>query len=250
MSRSNGARAASMACSMPSATASSSSPGPWPIGTPLIARIVGGDVDRDRVDVGGDALGLWPQRQRGEGEQAGAGADVGDVGEALAGDLEPVERGEAAGGGVMLAGAEGEPGVDLEGDRALGHGVAMGRGVDEEAPGADRLEPGLAHRHPIILAEMLDRRASHPRRAWPARRGRRASARRRNKRGCASRRAAPGRARRRRSPAAIAANGNRSSLSGSASASARVQWSVTRQLISCRFLGQPLVERLASRAAA
>ncbi len=71
-------------------------------------RIVGGDVDADRIDVGGDALGLRPQRQRGEGEQAGAGADVGDIGEGLARCLQPVERGEAAGGGVMLAGAEGE----------------------------------------------------------------------------------------------------------------------------------------------
>jgi len=28
--------------------------------------------------------------------------------------------------------------------------------VDEEAAGSDRFEPGLAHRHPIILAEMLN----------------------------------------------------------------------------------------------
>ena len=38
----------------------------------------------------------------------------------LARRFEPVERGEAAGGGVVLAGAEGEPGVDLEVDRAVG----------------------------------------------------------------------------------------------------------------------------------
>ncbi len=44
---------------------------------------------------------------RREGEEAGAGADVGDIGEALARLLQPVERGEAAGGGVVLAGTEG-----------------------------------------------------------------------------------------------------------------------------------------------
>jgi len=38
--------------------------------------VVAGDVDRDRIDVGRDALGLRPQRQRGESEQAGAGSYV------------------------------------------------------------------------------------------------------------------------------------------------------------------------------
>ena len=38
----------------------------------------------------------------------------------LPADLQPVERGEAAGGGVMLAGAEGEAGVDLEIDASGG----------------------------------------------------------------------------------------------------------------------------------
>ena len=114
MIRSNGARAVSSGESMPSATPSSSSPAPWPSVTSIDRGIVAGDVDRDRVDVGGDAPRLGPQRQRGEGEQAGAGADVGDVGEALAVALEAVERREAARGGRMLAGAEGEAGVDLE----------------------------------------------------------------------------------------------------------------------------------------
>jgi len=81
---------------------------------PVDRRIVARDVDRLGVDVGGDAARLRPQRQRGEGEQAGAGADVGDIGEALTIALELVERFEAARGGRMLAGAEGEAGVDLE----------------------------------------------------------------------------------------------------------------------------------------
>ena len=84
MIRSNGARAVSSGESMPSATASSSSPGAVAELHAVDRRIVARDVDRDRVDVGGDAFRLGPQRQRGEGEQAGAGADVGDVGEARA----------------------------------------------------------------------------------------------------------------------------------------------------------------------
>ena len=55
----------------------------------------------------------------------------------------------------MLPGAEGEAGVDLERDGAGRHRAAMGRGVDIEAVGAERLEPGLAHRHPIVFAERL-----------------------------------------------------------------------------------------------
>ena len=54
----------------------------------------------------------------------------------------------------MLAGAEGEPCVNLEIDCGW-IGRVAGR-VNEKAPGADRLEPGLAHRNPIILAQMLD----------------------------------------------------------------------------------------------
>ena len=69
--------------------------------------------------------------------------------------FQPVERGEAAGGRRVLAGAEGQAGVDLEID-ALGTSGAIGRRVDVEAAGADRLQPGLAHRHPIGLAELLD----------------------------------------------------------------------------------------------
>jgi hypothetical protein len=70
--------------------------------------------------------------------------------------LEPVERLEAAGGGRMLAGTEGQSGVDLEID-PIGIG-RVGRRVDMEPSGADRLKARLAHRHPILLAELLDLR--------------------------------------------------------------------------------------------
>ena len=58
-----------------------------------------------------------------------------------AGRLQPVERDQAAGRGLVLAGAEGAAGVDLERDGAGGTLVAMRGRVDEEAAGADRLQP-------------------------------------------------------------------------------------------------------------
>ena len=80
--------------------------------------IFGRHLDRHRIDVGGRRPGRGPEVHGGEGEQAGAGADIGEIVEARAGRLEPVERDQAAGGGLVLAGAEGAAGVDLEGDRA------------------------------------------------------------------------------------------------------------------------------------
>ena len=125
---------------------------------------------------------------------------------------------------------------------ACGSG-GVGRGVDEEAPGADRLEPGLAHRHPIVLAEVVDfgRRVGGER----GQRGEIVARRldRRNKRGSASRRAAPGRARRRRSPGAARRTGTGPRCRATPRPRRGCSANVTRQLISC-FLGEPLVERL------
>ena len=192
-------------------------------------------------------LGLGPQRQRGEGEQAGAGADVGDVGEVRAVAFQPVERREAAGGGRVLAGAEGEAGVDLEADRARRPARGAVGVWTKKRPARIGSQARLAHRHPVVLAELLDRRRRRRPSVASASQIRPSRAGGRNKRGSASRRAWPGRARRRPAPAGRRARGNRSSASGSASAWARVQARVTRQLIWPRFLGQPLVEPLRQR---
>src|SRR3954454_20382813 len=70
--------------------------------------------------------------------------------------FELMEHGKTAAGRRMLAGAEGEPGVDLEIDAS---GIArVGRRVNGEAAGADRLKPSLAHRYPIRFAKLLDLR--------------------------------------------------------------------------------------------
>ena len=132
MIRSNGARAASSARIHAVGHREQQLAGAMAELHAIDRRIVARDVDRDRVDVGRDALRLGPQRQRGKSEQAGARADVGDIGEARAVALEPVERREAAAGGRMLAGAEGEAGVDLEIDRA-GRRGAIHRRVDSRS---------------------------------------------------------------------------------------------------------------------
>ena len=88
---------------------------------PVDRGILGRHLDRDRVDVGGDGARRRPQPHRREGEQAGAGADIGEIGEIRALALQRVEGEQAAGRGLVLAGAEGAPGVDLEGDRARRH---------------------------------------------------------------------------------------------------------------------------------
>ena len=65
------------------------------------------DVHRYRIQVGRDAFGFRPERERGKSQQAGSGADIGDVAEPCAPLLEPVERCEAARRCRMLAGSEG-----------------------------------------------------------------------------------------------------------------------------------------------
>ena len=88
---------------------------------------------------------------RGEGEQAGAGADIGDVGEARAGRLQPVEREQAAGGGLVLAGAEGAAGVDLEGDGAGGDRRRDAPACARRSArrGSARARPGRASPSPV-----------------------------------------------------------------------------------------------------
>ena len=122
--------------------------------------------------------------------------------------------------------------------------VAVGRRVDEEAPGADRLEPGLAHRHPIVLAELLDL-------------GRGAGGEAGERGELVARSAASVEIS--VDPPVVGACGSgssatitggvfgereQSSLSGSASASARVQCKRDPPAHFRGFLRQPLVERL------
>ena len=120
-------------------------------------RIVTRDVDGDGIKIGRDALRLRPKRQRREGEQTRAGADVSDVAEVRASALEAIEGFKAAAGRRVLPGPKGEARVDFEADA-----VQLGRPrrrVDIEPPSADRLQAGLAHRYPIGFAKLLHLRA-------------------------------------------------------------------------------------------
>ena len=89
----------------------------------------------------------------------------------------------------------------------VGHALAVHRRVDVEAAGADRLQPGLAHRHPVGFAQLLDLglAAAQPAQSSPARRRR---VHGRNKRGSAIRRASTGSGSSATSTGGFAAPGN------------------------------------------
>ena len=127
--------------------------------------------------------------------------------------------------------------------------AAVGRRVDVEAAGADRLKPGLAHRHPVRLAELLDRAARPMPRPRSSAISSSARLHARNKRGSASRRASLGSARRRPAPADRRLSGNRSSASRdrfALRAGAR-DGDADSSLAPAAFLRQPLVELLRQR---
>ena len=63
---------------------------------------------------------------------------------------------EAAGGGAVVAGAEGLAGLDLDGDVVRLHLAAVVWPVHQEAAGAHRLQPFEALRHPVGLRQFGD----------------------------------------------------------------------------------------------
>ena len=92
---------------------------------------------------------------RGDGEDAGAGADV----ENAAGPhslRQPVERDQTAARGGVMGGAEGKPGVDLDGVAAPRNLAAVMAAMDDEAPGSDRRPQALGARHPVLRQQPLD----------------------------------------------------------------------------------------------
>ena len=67
-----------------------------------------------------------------------------------------VQRQQAAARGAVMAGAEGERGLDLDAQRVDRHRGAVMRAVHDEAAGAHRLEAGEALRHPVGLRQRLE----------------------------------------------------------------------------------------------
>ena len=78
----------------------------------VVAGVVAGGVGGDGVDVAGDDRAMQAFGD-GDGEDAGAGADVEGVAEAAV-FQDAVDEFEAAGGGLVVAGAEGEGGLDAD----------------------------------------------------------------------------------------------------------------------------------------
>ena len=246
MIRSNGARAASSGESMPSATASSSSPAPWPSFTPLIAAL----SRATSIATGSMSVAMHfasrPQRQRREGEQAGAGADVGDIGERAPSRS---SRSSAARQPAVVA-CWPVPKARLASISKL---IAPGVGRDRSACGRRSGRRGSAAARPGSSSPNRPRRAARSRGApLPSSASSASSSPRRldarNKRGSASRRASPDPARRRPAPAGRRRPANRSSASAIASPCARVQGMVTRQLIWPR-LPSPAARRAPASAA-
>jgi hypothetical protein len=83
-----------------------------------------------------------------------AGAQVERAARAFA-KHDAVDHFHAAGGGAVVAGAEGETGLDLDGDVADAPRRAVVTAVNEETPGADRLQTFEGACDPVDIVEAL-----------------------------------------------------------------------------------------------
>ena len=108
-------------------------------GDAVEARVGAGDVDCDRVEVAEPDLAPEDFR-RGDGEHAGAAADVEDVARPPA-LQQAIEMQQAAARRAVMAGAEGEAGLDLDSDVVGLERGAVVRAMDEEAPGPTGARP-------------------------------------------------------------------------------------------------------------
>jgi len=118
-------------------------------GDAVEARVGVGDFDRDRIEVAEPDLALDDFR-RGDGEHAGAAADVEDLARPSA-LQQAIEMQQAAARRAVVAGAEGEAGLDLDADVVRPDRSAAVRAVDEEAPCPHRREAGERIGDPIAL---------------------------------------------------------------------------------------------------
>ena len=124
--------------------------------------IVARDEDARGIDVRRDRPGARPEVHRRKSEQAGSGADVGDIARARALPRKPVEHRQAARRGIVAAGSESLARVDQKGHAARRHAVGIAAGMDEEAPRLNRFESLLRQRDPILLDQLLDLRFLAP----------------------------------------------------------------------------------------
>jgi hypothetical protein len=76
-----------------------------------------------------------------------------------------VERQQTSPRGAVMAGAEGERGLDLDADAVARNAGAVVRSMDQKAAGRDRLEPRKARRDPVARRHRLDDEFAHRLRA-------------------------------------------------------------------------------------
>ena len=122
-------------------------PGPGAVGAGIVACGQG----RDRIDVTG--IDRLLQRARGgDGEQAGAGADIEHpLRSALFQHIGEMQ--ETAARRAVMAGAEGERRLDLDGDFIGARAMPVVAAVHHELPGTDRGQPFKRGGDPVLLVD-------------------------------------------------------------------------------------------------
>jgi hypothetical protein len=81
-------------------------------------------------------------------EHAGAGADIENAARAV-GAQNLIQRKQAAAGGAVMAGTEGQCSFDLNAYAMRWNGCAVMRAMHHETASGDRLQPREARRHPV-----------------------------------------------------------------------------------------------------
>ena len=129
-------------------------------------RVLGRRRHRHGIDVAG-LNGALEAFGGSDGENAGPRADVED-GARTPPPRDAIEHFEAAARRAVMAGAEGERGVDLDCDVVGAHFAAAVRSMHDEAPGPHRLQPFERGGHPVLGVDAPEAR---PRRDLFARDG-------------------------------------------------------------------------------
>jgi hypothetical protein len=121
---------------------------------PVVPCIVARAAHGDGIEV---ARKGWPPQglRRRDREHAAAGADIENA-PRPARLRDPIEGQQAAAGGAVVAGAEGERGFDLDADAIWRYARAVVGAVDEETPGGDRCKPVEAGLDPIPRRDRLE----------------------------------------------------------------------------------------------
>ena len=109
------------------------------------------------VDIGRQHAAAQRAR-RGDGEHAGAGAEVENASRPCRRLAHPVQREQAAARRAVMAGAEGERRLDLDADPVDGTSARSCAPCTTKRPAVDRLKPGEAFGDPILGRDAFELR--------------------------------------------------------------------------------------------